>query len=253
MTNHDETDSTQSFEEKGIYNSENTVNILIATVKNWNIRNSYKIKEKNKKYNWHLITDNKQLTYDGVAKIDPKYVFFPHWSWKVPGEVYKNFECIAFHMADLPFGRGGSPLQNLIERGIYATQISALRMVDELDAGPIYMKKPLSLCGSAEEIFMLASEIVFDMMIEIIENNPTPKPQEGNPVVFKRRSPEESEIPKESDLRRVFDYIRMLDAEGYPNAYVDWSNLKMEFTRASLKDDFIIAEVRITTKRMNRK
>ncbi len=49
-----------------------------------------------------------------------------------------NFNCVVFHMTDLPFGRGGSPLQNLISRGIYKTKISAIKVVKEIDAGPIY-------------------------------------------------------------------------------------------------------------------
>ncbi len=27
-----------------------------------------------------------------------------------------KFECVCFHMTDVPYGRGGSPLQNLIIR-----------------------------------------------------------------------------------------------------------------------------------------
>ena len=48
-------------------------------------------------------------------------------------------------MTDVPFGRGGSPLQNLISRGIYETKISAFRCVAEMDAGPVYPKRPFSL------------------------------------------------------------------------------------------------------------
>jgi methionyl-tRNA formyltransferase len=44
-------------------------------------------------------------------------------------------------MTDLPFGRGGSPLQNLISRKIYNTKLSAIRVVKELDAGPVFLKK----------------------------------------------------------------------------------------------------------------
>ena len=47
-------------------------------------------------------------------------------------------------MTDLPYGRGGSPLQNLIVRGHKHTMISAIKCVKELDAGPIYLKKPLT-------------------------------------------------------------------------------------------------------------
>ena len=61
-------------------------------------------------------------------------------------------------MTDLPYGRGGSPLQNLIIRGHKKTKISALRMVNELDAGPIYFKRSLSLNGNAQKIYSSCSK-----------------------------------------------------------------------------------------------
>lgn len=44
-------------------------------------------------------------------------------------------------MTDLPYGRGGSPLQNLIVRNHYKTKISEIRVKKEIDSGPIYLKK----------------------------------------------------------------------------------------------------------------
>lgn len=180
--------------------------------------------------------------------LNPEYIFFPHWSDIIPADVYENFTCIIFHMTDLPFGRGGSPLQNLIVRGIEETKLSAIRCVKELDAGDVYLKRPLSLHGSAEEIFLRASNLMRDMMIEIIENRPEPVPQKGEVCVFKRRKPQDGCISGLDDLGKVFDYIRMLDADGYPRAFADIGNLHFEFERASLKDGFIKADVKITIK-----
>ena len=222
-------------------------NILVATVKSWNIEKFYKIKEKYKEYNWHLITDKKELTYENINKIKPIYIFFPHWSWIIPANIYENFKCIVFHMTDLPFGRGGSPLQNLISRNIYETKISAIRVVKELDAGDIYCKETLSLKeGNAENLFKKASQIVYNnMMPFIIKNNPIPKKQEGSPVIFKRRTSEQSNMSELDDITKVYDYIRMLDAEGYPNAFIKTKNLIFLFTNAKLKKDVIKAEVTI--------
>jgi len=44
-------------------------------------------------------------------------------------------------MTDLPFGRGGSPLQNLIERGIKKTKISAIKVDGGIDTGDIFFKR----------------------------------------------------------------------------------------------------------------
>lgn len=193
-----------------------------------------------------LISNPEDLTVANLVSINPQFIFFPHWSHRIATSIYEQFECVIFHMTDLPFGRGGSPLQNLITRGIYETKISALRCVEEMDAGPIYLKKPFNLNGSAEEIFLRASEVIENMIVEILEELPEPMPQEGEPTVFKRRKPEESDITTAQTLEHAFDLIRMLDAEGYPNAFLNVGPFKMEFTRASMKTGQVMADVHIS-------
>lgn len=178
--------------------------------------------------------------------IKPHYIFFPFWSWIIPPEIYEKYECIAFHMTDLPFGRGGSPLQNLIADGYTETMITAFRVTGKIDAGAIYMKRPLSLLGSAEEIYLRASDIIVEMIKDIIKNEPTPREQQGEATYYKRRTPEQSLIPHTGDLNEMYDYIRMLDVDGYPHAFFHRDKMRYEFTRASLRDGYIQADVRIT-------
>ena len=175
-----------------------------------------------------------------------RYVFFFHWSHIVSETITSHHECVCFHMTDVPFGRGGSPLQNLIVRGERKTKLTALRMVSEVDAGPVYMKRDLSLEGSsAEEVYMRADALSCKMAIDIISNEPSPEEQTGPITSFKRRQPEESRIPVEGSLLAVHDFIRMLDAEGYPHAYLELGELRLEFSRSSLYHDKIQAEVTI--------
>jgi methionyl-tRNA formyltransferase len=223
------------------------MNIIIATTKSWNIKNAVIFKKKfERRFETFIITAKNELNYDNIKQINPKYIFFPHWSWIIPKQVFENFTCIVFHMTDLPFGRGGSPLQNLIERGIENTKISAIRVDDGIDTGDVYLKKDLNLNGTAEEIFIRASKIIFnDMIPKILEDNPVPQKQSGEVVEFKRRKPEQSEITPEFDLEKIYDYIRMLDAEGYPKAFIRFGNYRLEFSRASLKSGKIVADVEI--------
>ena len=189
-----------------------------------------------------------ELNLVSMSNFQPHFIFFPHWSWRIPSEIYEKFECIVFHMTDLPFGRGGSPLQNMIVRGIKQTQLTALRCVAELDAGPIYLKRTLSLFGTAEEILLRANKLIEEMIVDIISHKPVAENQVGEPSYFRRRTPEESNIAQLGELEKVFDYIQMLDGEGYPSAFIETENLKIEFTRASLRLDSIIADVKITKK-----
>ena len=86
------------------------------------------------------------------------------------------------------------------------------------------------------------------MIIEIACGNIEPSPQEGEISVFKRRTPKEGDIGNLNSLIQVFDYIRMLDAEGYPSAFLDTKNLRLEFSRASLRDGYIKADVIVRVK-----
>lgn len=224
----------------------NNENYVVATIKPWNIK-VYNEIIKHYPGVWHLITDHRELTAEKIKLINPKFIFFPHWSHIVSNEILRITTCVCFHETDLPYGRGGSPLQNLIALGHRETVVTALKMTEELDAGPIYLKKTLSLEGLAEEIFIRASYIVAEMIKTIIEEDPKPTEQVGEPTLFNRRKPSQSKIPmKKTNLVGLFDHIRMLDAEGYPKAYLEIGGFRYEISRPALKSDEILADVRIT-------
>ena len=196
-----------------------------------------------------LINGRSDLKMEKLQEWNPDFIFFLHWSEIIPQEIFLNFKCIVFHMTDLPFGRGGSPLQNLIERGYDETMISALIVEKGIDTGPILLKKHLSLLGTAEEVFLRAGEIIKKMIEEIVTHNPEPVPQKGDPTIFRRRTPDQSSIQSLSEIKTVYDFIRMLDAEGYPKAFIETEFFKFEFSRASLKSTGIVADVKITKKK----
>jgi methionyl-tRNA formyltransferase len=196
---------------------------------------------------WHLITCKEDLTLEVLERLSPDYVFFPHWSFIVPEEIVTRFPCVCFHCTDVPFGRGGSPVQNLIARGHRDTQLTALRMVRAIDEGPVYLKEPMSLGGGGDEIYLRIAKLAYEMMRRIIIDEPEPQPQEGEATVFARRTPEQSALPTglEADLLGLFDHIRMLDAAGYPRAFVDVGPWRLELSRPALRNGEVHADVRI--------
>jgi methionyl-tRNA formyltransferase len=198
--------------------------------------------------NVFFMQQKEELSYSRLKEVCPDFIFFMHWSYMIPANIYESFNCIIFHMTDLPFGRGGSPLQNLISRKIYHTKISAIQCVAEVDAGPVFLKKDLPLYGTAQEIYLRANSIMVAMMQEIIDQAPVPLAQSGEITVFKRRLPSASNIETIDDLEMLFDQIRMLDADGYPKAFLETRKFILEFERASFKGDLIIADVKIRLK-----
>jgi len=221
---------------------------LVATIKSWNIEHFEKLKAADTENEWHLITDKRELTAEKVKEINPRYIFFPHWSWIIKPELHDTYECIVFHMTDLPYGRGGSPLQNLIVRGHTETKISALKVEAGMDTGDIYMKRDLSLEGSATDIFKRASDVIFSLIKEIVETHPEPVAQRGEVTEFTRRTEEQSNMKDLSSTEDVYNHIRMLDAEGYPKAYVEIGGVRVEFDQVQKDGEKLNARATIIKK-----
>lgn len=216
---------------------------IFASCKPWH-RASFDQISKDIDANWHYVSNTSELE-KALSLTNPRYIFFLHWNWIVPEAIWKEHECVCFHMTDVPYGRGGSPLQNLILAGHTQTKLTALRMVKEMDAGPVYAKMQLDLDGSAEDIYLRAGELSVEIMRWMIAQNPLPTPQEGEVVIFNRRKPEQSKLPNSGSLKSAYDFIRMLDADGYPNAFIEHGDYQVSFKKAKLNDNCVVAEVEI--------
>jgi methionyl-tRNA formyltransferase len=121
-------------------------------------------------------------------------------------------------------------------------------MINQMDAGPVYTKVPLSLQGSAQDIYFKVSELSVGIIEWIIEHEPEPIPQEGEVVLFKRRKPDQSALPEVGSLSKAYDFIRMLDAEGYPHAFINHGEYVLIFRKAKLENGRLMAEVEIKSK-----
>lgn len=191
---------------------------------------------------WDWVASSDELR-DAVERVQPRYVFFLHWHWLVPESIWSHHECVCFHMTDVPYGRGGSPLQNLIVAGRTETMLTALRMVEAVDAGPVYARRPMSLEGRAEDIYIRAGQLSFEIMLWMVETKPESVSQTGEVIPFQRRKPEQSELPTSGSLTAIYDHIRMLDAPTYPLAYIDHGDFRIEFSSAELHGDVLHAKV----------
>jgi methionyl-tRNA formyltransferase len=219
---------------------------IVAGIKEWNKRD-FDVLVKGRPEQWIYATTEEELTKI-LRHESPRYIFFLHWNWRVPIEIWSRFECVCFHMTDVPYGRGGSPLQNLIAAGHEHTVVSALQMVGEMDAGPVYAKRPLSLEGRAEDIYVRAGGVCIDIIRWMVAYEPTTVAQAGEAVVFKRRRPEQSEMPTAGDLKAIYNHIRMLDAPSYPSAFVLHGEFQLDFFNAQLTNNEVIAQVVIRKK-----
>lgn len=183
------------------------------------------------------IFNKEELTLERLRKVNPRYIFFPHWNWKVKPEIFKQYECVVFHTAPLPYGRGGSPIQNLIIRNIKKSPVCALKMTEVLDGGPIYDSIDIELDGTICEILARASLAIEALILKICKEEPRPSEQSGEIEVFKRLKYSDNELKTFHTPEEIYDRIRMVDGAGYPKAYINFGNHKIEFSEARLKNN----------------
>ncbi len=197
---------------------------------------------------WAKVTSIEELNeyyFDNI-----KYIFFLYWSHRVPDEILKKVTCVCFHMTDLPYGRGGSPLQNLILNGHKDSMLSAIRMTNELDAGPIYLKEAISLSGNASDVYHRAAIMSQSMIRKIIDEELQPKEQTGVVTKFKRRIPNDSEITDVINSgEKLYDFIRMLDGPGLPCAFIKIDKTRLEFKNARLEslenEEYVTVSIKV--------
>lgn len=164
-------------------------------------------------------------------------IFFPHWSWRVAEPLLQRCSCICFHSAPVPYGRGGSPIQNMVLNGHEQTEVVALQMTSKLDEGPVYLRQPVSLLGGGEEILRRIYCQVVAMMQQLVAGLPLAKPQEGEITCFARRQPEQSFLRFDEAPQSLFDKIRVLDIDGYPRAFTEVGQYQLRFSHPVLRLD----------------
>ena len=217
---------------------------LIYTNKIWNINNFH---NENKK----KLIKNK-LNIDFIKKTNPKIIFFIFWSEKIPDKVFKNYLCIQFHTSDLPKFKGGSPIQNQILNKIENTKISAFKVDAKLDNGKICLKRSISLNGSAHQIYINIEKKVFKMIDYILKLKKIKfLKQTGESSFYKRRTPNDSKLNfnKHNNLQDIYNLIRCTDAPGYPKAFINTKNFKIELFDAKLVKKEINGKIKITKKK----
>ena len=170
--------------------------------------------------------------------LDIEVVFFPHFSKKIPSDFLEKYNCVGFHTGDLPSDRGGSPIQNKILRGEYRTVVSAIKLIDDIDAGAVICSNPVNLeHGSIEDILRYISKTISKLVRLILTSNLEPVQQIGIPRLNPRLRKSDSQLHIETlGIREIYDRIRMLDGLDYPPAFFIIGQYRIYLTDAEFRD-----------------
>ena len=134
---------------------------------------------------------NDQATINEISKMKIDLLVVVAYGKILPDWVleYPKFGCLNIHFSLLPKWRGAAPIQKAIANGDKLSGISFMKIVNELDAGPIYASFNVDIEDNdffqAEEKLLEVSLMHISSVInEIVVNNKQPKEQDSREVTY---------------------------------------------------------------------
>ena len=134
---------------------------------------------------------NDQDTINTISKMKIDLLVVVAYGKILPDWVleYPKFGCLNIHFSLLPKWRGAAPIQKAIANGDKISGISFMKIVNELDAGPIYESFNVDIEDNdffqAEEKLLETSLMHISSVInEIVANNKQPEEQNSKEVTY---------------------------------------------------------------------
>lgn len=169
-----------------------------------------------------------------IRKYDPNFIFVQDATDIPKGDILFVLSCdrvldkkalsynrsnIVIHEADLPRGRGWSPLTWQVEKGKKIIPITLFEASENVDSGDYYIKDRIVLDGTElidELRHKLFAMIVKSLARYLKEFPMKPIPQKGKITYNRKRLPEDNELRVDKTIRSQFNKMRVSDNERYP-------------------------------------
>ncbi len=108
----------------------------------------------------------------------------------IPQSILDLFEpgIINVHPSLLPKYRGASPIESAILNGDTETGVSIMKLVADMDAGPVYVQQKIALHGNenAEDVYNALAQVGIELLAQylpaMLDESLHPQPQQGEPV-----------------------------------------------------------------------
>lgn len=137
----------------------------------------------------------------------------------VPSKILDLFEpegILNIHPSKLPEYRGPSPIETAILDGATEFSISVMKLVKEMDAGPLYYQKTLkNLPLDKAQIYQALAEAGATWLVEHLENLPTPVEQQGTPTYTHKFEKSDGRLDPTRDTAEQL-YRKIIAFQGFP-------------------------------------
>jgi methionyl-tRNA formyltransferase len=129
----------------------------------------------------------------------------------IPSSLLDRANWLNVHPSRLPRWRGAAPIERAIMAGDEESAVSVIRLVEELDAGPVGASRDLSIGGdtTAGDVNAEAARLAPDLIDEALANDSF-SPQVGEPTYAEKIGPADRELDWSRPAKEIHDRIRAL-------------------------------------------
>jgi len=187
------------------------------------------------------LKDNSKL--NGIlSEINPDVIvvaaygrIMPAWLLDLP-----KYGCVNLHASLLPEYRGAAPIQRAIMDGKKMTGVSTIKVLPELDAGPVYLSSRVKISETdnalalSKKLSLVGAKLVLETLQGILEERLIPKSQDETGATYAPKiSKEEMEIDWQNDYKIINNLVRALAPR--PGAYTTINNKKVKIINTELR------------------
>jgi methionyl-tRNA formyltransferase len=146
---------------------------------------------------------------------------------------------INIHPSLLPEYRGPSPIETTILDGKSETGVSIMKLVKEMDAGPVYAQRRIGLRGneSKQDLYNTLSEIGVDLLIDnlpnILDGTMEPIPQDDDKTTFCEKFDKSMSLLNCSDMTALECYNQVRAFAGFPKSKLMINGVECTITSAA--------------------
>jgi methionyl-tRNA formyltransferase len=129
---------------------------------------------------------NDDAARERIAAVRPDAVILCAFGALVKEPLLSDYDILNVHPSLLPRWRGAAPVERAMMSGDAQTGVSIMRLVAELDAGPVYAQKPEPILPT-DDYASLSSrlrDVSSSLLAFVLETNPAPDPQPEDGVTY---------------------------------------------------------------------
>jgi methionyl-tRNA formyltransferase len=181
---------------------------------------------------------------DDIKELNAGFGVLVAYGRIIPAEILDIFPhgIINIHPSLLPEYRGSTPIEQAILDGKKETGSSIMRLVNEMDAGPVYAQSKLELIGDetkeilAKNLLDLGSELLIDNLPAILDGSLQPKAQDNSKATYTKLLDKEDGLVNQK--KPAEDIERQVRAfAGFPKSRVILNSQDIIITKARVAKD----------------